>query len=85
MESEVYIKSKIVKWITKYIAGDYHVTVQLAGPVTVSSVETRNIPENIKLNISLQSQRNLTFNFGHKCTTNENNANHLKSIFNKVI
>ena len=27
----------------------------------------------------------LTFNFGHKCTTNESNANHLKSIFNKVI
>ena len=27
----------------------------------------------------------MTFNFGHKCTTNENNANHLKSIFNKVI
>ena len=25
----------------------------------------------------------LTFNFGHKCTTNESNANHLKSIFNK--
>ena len=27
----------------------------------------------------------LAFNFGHKCTTNESNANHLKSIFNKVI
>ena len=27
----------------------------------------------------------MTFNFGHKCTTNESNANHLKSIFNKVI
>ena len=25
----------------------------------------------------------MTFNFGHKCTTNENNANHLKSMFNK--
>ena len=25
----------------------------------------------------------LTFNFGHKFTTNESNANHLKSIFNK--
>ena len=25
----------------------------------------------------------MTFNFGHKCTTNESNANHLKSIFNK--
>ena len=25
-----------------------------------------------------------TFNFGHKCTTNESNANHLKSIFNKI-
>ena len=24
----------------------------------------------------------ITFNFGHKCTTNESNANHLKSIFN---
>ena len=22
----------------------------------------------------------VTFNFGHKCTTNESNANHLKSI-----
>ena len=27
----------------------------------------------------------MTFNFGHKCTTNESNANHLKSIFNKII
>ena len=27
----------------------------------------------------------LSFNFGHKCTTNESNANHLKSIFNKEI
>ena len=27
----------------------------------------------------------MTFNFGHKCTTNENNANHFKSIFNKNI
>ena len=26
----------------------------------------------------------MTFNFGHKCTTNESNANHLKSIFNKI-
>ena len=29
------------------------------------------------------SVKSMTFNFGHKCTTNENNANHLKSIFNK--
>ena len=27
----------------------------------------------------------MTLNFGHKCTRNENNANHLKSIFNKII
>ena len=27
----------------------------------------------------------MTFNFGYKYTTNENNANHLKSIFNKII
>ena len=26
----------------------------------------------------------MTFNFGHKCTTNESNANHLKSIFNQI-
>ena len=29
--------------------------------------------------------REMTFNFGHKCTTNESNAKNLKSIFNKVI
>ena len=26
----------------------------------------------------------MTFNIGQKCTTNEGNANHLKSIFKKI-
>ena len=26
----------------------------------------------------------MTLDFGHKCTTNESNAKHLKSIFNKI-
>ena len=35
--------------------------------------------------IFYEMECNMTFNFGHKCTTNESNANHLKSIFNKII
>ena len=36
------------------------------------------------LYLSFETCHEVIFNFGHKCTTNESNANHLKSIFNTI-
>ena len=82
-----YIVPTVILFIISFIVA--HFTATTTSTELMSGAKSRewvhhNSTNQPTCHESSTYMTRMTFNFGHKCTTNESNANHLKSIFNKI-